>query len=157
MCSSINDLTRWRISLISGVSVKSGTACLLSCPPCYGAVSSRNAARLILERSAASSETGTMFTIGRVTPFRRYASIFSRTPRPSPNPSPAAPAWGGAELERFLAVAGLPGLRHRPQRLAPAEPAVEGGVDRRGQVGGDHEPRQAARRLLVVRGNDEDA
>src|SRR3972149_10811533 len=53
--------------------------------PAYGAVSSRNAARLILERSAASRETGTMFTIGRVTPFRRYASIFSRTRRRSPN------------------------------------------------------------------------
>src|SRR3972149_4553045 len=67
-------------------------------PPCYGAVSSRNAARLILARSAASRETGTMFTIGRVTPFRRYASIFSRTRFRSPNPRTSSTTWSGTSL-----------------------------------------------------------
>ncbi len=69
MCSSMKAPTFWRISLISGVIVKSGMTPLLFRLLLYGAVSSLNAARLMAARSAGSSDTGTMFNIGSVTPF----------------------------------------------------------------------------------------
>ena len=50
----------------------------------------------------------------------------------------------GHELERALAVALLPGLDHRVDLLAPAEPAEERRVDRHGRVGGEHPARRGS-------------
>ena len=62
----------------------------------------------------------------------------------------------GRRGRRRLAVAGLPGLDHRVDLLAVAEPAVEGVVDRDGDVGGEHEAGQRLD-LLALAGDADEA
>ena len=56
----------------------------------------------------------------------------------------------------LLAVAGVPGVQHRLDLLPPAEPSVELGVDRDGDVGGEHEAGERLD-LLARTGEEEEA
>ena len=63
----------------------------------------------------------------------------------------------GGELGRLLAVLRLPGLDHRVDRLAVAEPAEEGLVDGHRDVGGEHEAGERLDLLALAREAEEAA
>ena len=63
----------------------------------------------------------------------------------------------GAAAGRLLAVLRLPGVDHLVDLLAVAEPAVEGLVDRHGDVGGEHEAGQRLDLLALARDAEEAA
>src|SRR6185436_20781119 len=62
------------------------------------------------------------------------------------------PGGGGG---RSLPVTRLPGCDHRVDLVAEAEPAVESGVDRNRDVGGEHETGQRLHRLALARQAEE--
>ncbi len=59
--------------------------------------------------------------------------------------------------QRRLAVAGLPGVPHRPEHLAPSEPLVERGVHGHVHVGRDRVPGGVAHHIGAVARAHEDA
>ena len=63
----------------------------------------------------------------------------------------------GRQLARPLAVPAVPGLDHRVDRLAPAEPAEELLVDGHGRVGGEHPARERQRLVGRLRDAEEAA
>src|SRR5712692_4984702 len=134
MFSSMKLRTRWRISRISGVSVRSAMI-----PPvsARGQVSQGGEAlaRLALGISCRWDDVDdgrrdAVVAIGLnlVAAFRRTAEdeyIIDYPLRHQPR--------------RLLAIACLPGLHHRRESFATAKPFVERVVERRRQVGGDDE------------------
>ena len=88
--------------------------------------------------------------IGRVTPPSTNAPSRSFISSGEPKMNISSIRLPRCRRGRRLAVARLPGGDHRVDLIAVAEPAVEGGVDGDGDVGGEHEAGQRLDRLALA-------
>ena len=85
-----------------------------------------------------------------VTPLSKYAWILARHSAGEPCTINSSTTESGIAASAALRSPGLPGVPHRPQLVAPAEPFVERGIHGHVQVGGDrvlagvaHRPRRS--------------